>query len=114
MTIKSRINNRIEDIWEKPLCNSKSERAPHLFGYCFIMCWRCSAIAVGILVTTVTKMMCSPLIAVVLISPTIIDGILQYKFNVMSTNKRRIVTGSVTGIGVGLVINYILNYRSYP
>lgn len=96
-------------IGRAPLCNRIPERAPHIFGYCFVLCYRCTFIFLGFLITlfiirnitniTITK-------AWVLLLPMIIDGGIQTFMGVESTNLRRIITGTIFGIGMAVFVKW--------
>lgn len=100
-----------------PICNGRPERAPHLFGRCFPLCWRCSAAAAGALVTvaavsfiplaTVFHRWVWPMIGAAMLLPMVVDGALQYAAKLESTNARRIVTGGLFGIGIGLLSSLV-------
>lgn len=86
-----------------PLCNRRPERAPKIFGYTFILCWRCTMLALGSFISYLfhkyfyfhVKFILIPL----LMLPMILDGSLQYFFKKESTNIRRAITGFAFGIG---------------
>ena len=83
-----------------PICNKKPERAPRLFGHTFILCWRCTGLVVGAIIGNILKLYIGPINALgyLLLIPTGIDGILQYKFGIMSNNFRRFTTGIIGGL----------------
>ncbi|MCI8992790.1 MAG: DUF2085 domain-containing protein [Eubacterium sp.] len=100
-----------------PLCNEKPERAPHIGKFCFPLCWRCTAFAVGVFVGAYikTKWQYSfDIKAVVLcligILPMAIDGILQEAHICGSTNKRRFFTGLLAGISSRLLVYCLIQY----
>lgn len=41
------IRKRIQLLGQAPLCSLKSERAPHLGGFCWLLCWRCTGLILG-------------------------------------------------------------------
>lgn len=94
-------------IGKKPLCNKRFDRSPHIGTYCFILCWRCSSIAIGSASSLLLYKSVASNLAVLLIIPTFIDGVLQYKYKIESTNIRRIVTGLLAGFGIGYIITNI-------
>lgn len=49
------ITQRLKVLGKKPLCNMKSERAPHIGRFCFFLCWRCTGIVVGIIIVYFLK-----------------------------------------------------------
>ena len=104
-------------IWQRilligivPLCNGIASRAPHFFGYCFILCYRCTFILVfgiGTLWYLKKKTVSSIKYIWILLIPMIIDGSLQTFMDIPSTNFRRTLTGAVFGIGIGYIIKYL-------
>ena len=93
-----------------PLCNGIASRAPHLFGYCFILCYRCTFIllfGIGTLLYLNKKIIFSIKYVWILLIPMIIDGSLQTFMDISSTNFRRSLTGTLFGIGIGYVIKYL-------
>lgn len=107
------MRNLISKLGKVPLCNNQSERAPHLCGKCFILCWRCSMVALcsvsmtALLNITKTDVLFLDIgftLPVLLLVPMIVDGCLQYFFKRESTNARRALTGALFGIGLGLLI----------
>lgn len=116
------IRERFELWGEAPLCNGRPERTFHIGDFCFFLCYRCFGILLGLFVTTVllniilTKMtvtkkcfLCVIIVGVLITIPTFIDGVIQYFFNVPSTNFRRMSTGMLAGIGIALVIFMFMN-----
>lgn len=108
---------RLKYIGQIPLCNGIAKRAPHLFGYCFILCWRCTAIYTTALFTFVywhqKKVIFTSrqvIYALLLWIPMMIDGGLQTLGILESTNMRRIMTGGLFGIGFMIVVLYIYQY----
>lgn len=112
---------RFSNFGKLPLCNQRSERAPKLFGFCFPLCWRCTAIILGwkliapllanlfgnIVLTLVQK----GLLISILLIPALIDGGNQYYFQKKeSTNFLRIITGLPAGFAIYLFIE-IFKFR---
>lgn len=108
----------IRKIGKEPLCNGKADRAPHIFGKCFILCWRCTSLIVSILLCCcicycftgnmyITLEVDDMGYIVILILPTLVDGILQYVFNIDSTNLRRILLGGISGIGLWMLASWM-------
>lgn len=103
---------RIKKIGKLPICNKNQYSAPHIFGFCFPLCWRCTSTIAsmyvgGYTITTVgiSVNLESRLFALLLILPMAIDGYFHYFGNVRSNNIRRIIFGSMAGIGVALVLS---------
>lgn len=105
-----------------PICNGKPERAPHILGRCFILCWRCTSVIIFAIITTTIVYSFEKnkflninlaILAVLSLFPMMIDGTLQYLFKRESTNLRRIITGSLFGIGLTILlfqISILLNW----
>ena len=103
--IKNKILLRRNNFGKLPLCNLKYDRAPHMCGLCFPLCWRCSCIilgyVIGLFLAKYSILIISNfLIVAILISLTIVDGIKQYFYKIESTNFNRIFTGFLAGIGI--------------
>ena len=92
------IKHKIHIIGKRPLCNEVKERAPYIGNCCFILCWRCTSCIIGYIIMTIFKIKIN-VSPVFLMSPLIIDSILQYFFNIESNNFRRIFTGILCGAG---------------
>jgi uncharacterized membrane protein len=87
-------------------------RAPRIGQYCFPLCWRCTAIISGILLTDKIfhqnffydlNIYFIYLSAFIIISPAVIDSINQYFRRIESTNFRRISTGMLCGAGMQMI-----------
>lgn len=106
--------NRLKHIGEIPLCNGISSRAPHIFGFCFPLCYRCSAIIIVFLCTLYYgrqyKKRYSFWLYLLCMLPMIIDGCLQTFLYIESTNMRRILTGSLFGYGIGMIVSYSFQF----
>lgn len=101
---------RFQSIGIKPLCNMRADRAPHIGKYYFVLCWRCSSISIGMLLSYSYITVLSPNIAIYLIIPTVADSILQYYVNIESSNIRRLVSGLFAGIGIGYLVKLLTHY----
>ena len=108
------IRSRIGLIGEMPICNLNIERAFFIGNFCFPLCVRCSAIVLGVLLTVVLIQLFKIklkgkffVVWILLIAPCLIDGIMQYGFGVESTNLRRLITGLLSGVGIGNLINVL-------
>lgn len=108
----------VSRIGKEPLCNGRAERAPHIFGKCFILCWRCTSLIASMLLCCcfcyvfngslqVELEAHDVVYIVILILPTFIDGILQYLFHIESTNLRRVVFGGVSGVGLWMLASWL-------
>ena len=94
-------------VGKKPLCNKIPERAPHIGDFCFLLCWRCTGIVIGAIISSILffyifnfseKMI---FITFPLLLPILFDGISQYYFNRKSNNAMRFVTGILFGTALG-------------
>lgn len=102
---------------QTPLCNGKPETAPHIGNFCFPICWRCLAVSIGAIITTVVfgVLRIIPeydfagfLISGVCIIPCSLDGILSYFTRYPSRNSIRIITGIAAGFGFRMIAYYVL------
>lgn len=111
------IKNKIGKV---PLCNGKSDRALHIFGFCFPLCYRCMTTTFTLLVLSIAsktildisyidkyKLVYIVPISVILIIPMLIDSILQYFFYRISTNTRRVITAFLFSVGIFLLVSYL-------
>ena len=101
---------RVIHVGHLPICNFQRQRAPHIGRWCFPLCWRCSSILGGVLLggylnaSSYKMATIHHAYALLLVLPTTLDGILQYRFKRESTNARRIWSGLLAGIGFALFI----------
>lgn len=107
--IKERIVN---NIGERPLCNLNPARAPKIGDFYFPLCWRCTSICISsflaffvinFLSIKINFSWIKLIFSLCLLIPCTIDSILQYHFNIISTNFRRLYTGVLFGVGVSLL-----------
>ena len=98
-----------------PICNKIKDRALIINGFTFPLCYRCLSITLMIFLFLpffmfgISKYYKSFfIIAIIFLLIGLIDGILQYGFNIMSNNIRRIITGGIAGIGISYVLAYFL------
>lgn len=107
----------VSRLGKAPLCNGRADRAPHICGKCFILCWRCTSLIFTMLLCSflcwaltgdlhLELKPCEIAYAMALILPTAVDGVLQYAFHIESTNIRRIVFGVISGIGLWLLASW--------
>lgn len=105
---------KIRNKWGKiSYCNGRSDRSPHIRGFCFPICWRCSGLIIGMIICYL--MMCwglIPPISIISISflviPVIVcfgDGLLQRMTNYESSNIKRFVFGVAAGYGMYCLIS---------
>lgn len=107
---------RLAHLGEVPLCNGMAERAPHLFGFCFPLCYRCTFFILALFITLGIgfhkRFKVKPIYLFLCILSLVIDGGLQTFFGFESTNIRRILTGGLFGFGIAgfiLLIDSQLN-----
>ena len=85
------------------MCHQMPERSFFIKGRQFPLCARCTGVLcgyfAGIAIACITNCRHS-FIALFALLPMIIDGVMQYKFNIKSNNARRFVTGLLGGIGI--------------
>lgn len=104
------IIERILQIGKVPLCNGMPSRALHIGDFCFILCYRCSGVIIGMLGILYCLRKKKPKIQyVLLIIPMIVDGFLQLLTPYLSNNPLRLITGILFGIGIGEGIIYFSN-----
>jgi uncharacterized membrane protein len=93
-------------------CHQLKERSFHFRGKQMFVCSRCFGIIVGyIIISPVFYFLKLNLgfYSILLLIPLIIDGSIQHFKILTSTNIRRLITGLLGGIGLGLfIINLIL------
>ena len=92
----------------EPLCNKRPETAPHLGAFCFPICWRCTALIIGVVCGFMIKRFIEDnrtfvmSLSIIAILPCLVDGLRQRFSDYDSTNIRRIIYGYVAGIGMRL------------
>lgn len=114
----------VQKKWGKePYCNNKSEHAAHINNYCFPLFCRCFSLSLGLIITYLTLSIIeymttlqysttNLIISLIGCLPTIIDGILQYYYEIQSTNFRRCTTGLIIGISLAFVVSIFFNFIS--
>ena len=107
-------NRYLSMVGKVPLCNKKKERAPHIFGFCFPLCYRCTGILIGAVFALITHLagiipdnLTVCLLCVILMFPLIIDGIRQSYFNQLSNNPIRMITGIAFGFSLSKIIFFL-------
>jgi len=76
-------------------CHQKHERSLFIMGHPFIICARCSGILIGIFMALLIPYNdFHPSYLLIGIIPITVDGLLQYKQVIQSTNTRRMITGT--------------------
>lgn len=108
------ILERLSRMGEIPLCNGVASRAPHFYGYCFPLCYRCTFFFILFLLTLMLFYRYQVKIPwyVIMIAMVfmIVDGGLQTFFGIMSTNIRRSITGGMFGFAIGAMVTRIFLY----
>ena len=109
------MRSRLHLLGVAPLCNRRPERAPKIFGIVFPLCWRCTGLVIGALISIIllsvqlTLQNTSITLSLALMLPMIIDGGIQKYFEIESNNLRRFITGVLFSLG-SFAISYNLVY----
>lgn len=101
--IKCYIAKAINCVGKVPLCNRCKDRAPVIFGFVFLLCWRCTGVIFGflLLICFDFKINQSYFFRLILIIPLIIDGYFSYYTDgYKSNNFKRLVTGMLFSFGL--------------
>ena len=114
--------DRLKHIGEIPICNGLALHAPHIGDFCFILCYRCSSILLGLITTGIALLdnglynsfykinqKWRYLITFVLVIVTFIDGTLQIILMEDGSNFRRVITGFISGVGLSLLAEQIMS-----
>lgn len=94
-------------------CHQIAERSFFIRGYQFPLCARCTGIAVGYFISFLLIMFKLNLpiwICLLFIFPMIVDGGLQFLFEIMSNNARRFITGLFFGVGTIQIMKNVFVY----
>lgn len=98
-------------------CHRSPERTFKIGNRYFPVCARCTGIYGGILVFLVISYFIifqygifSLLVAIVMILPTLLDGYSQLLGYRLSNNGLRFFTGFVSGIGIIILIKFLVNF----
>lgn len=110
---------RLHNIGVDPICNGLEDRAPHILGWCFPLCYRCTFTIIGLTLSAVflyrikavnkLKRSKKLLIIIILFLPIVVDGYLQYFFGIESDNIRRAFTGFFCGVGIAFLSDFIIH-----
>lgn len=109
------INQRIAAFGKAPLCNMIPEHGICIKGFYLPLCARCTGTLIGCVVTIFLFLfvirrskyrLSLHILSFLLAVPCLIDGLLQYVWQVESDNFRRILTGLLLGASIGLSIGY--------
>lgn len=98
-----------------PYCNKNPSRSIIINGFCFPLCFRCLAITLTLFLfipfflfsfTRLNKKLL--ILAIICLLIGFLDGLLQYGFNIMSTNTRRVITGILGGFGISYILGFLI------
>ncbi len=107
-----------------PLCNGLPDRAPHIFGFCFILCYRCTFACIGVFSGLTAfkifrlkrirnlKVLYKAAIIAALALPLIADGLLQTFTDYQSTNALRALTGFLFGVAAAFFADSVFHKKS--
>lgn len=111
------IRSRIVAFGLLPICNLKADRGFFIGSFCFPLCVRCTSIVGAIILTVLVIIFAKVhmkgkgiILWIILMIPCLVDGIMQYGFQIESTNFRRVWTGVLSGIGIGTIIMYGIQF----
>lgn len=88
-----------------PTCHQREERSYHLGSYQLPVCSRCQGVYIGYLI----GILFTNWLFILLLPITYIDGLIQLKTKYTSTNRRRLVTGILSGIGTIQFLKLIIH-----
>ena len=109
------------DIWRRTMyffhkywgCHQMATRSFFFKGFQFPLCARCTGILVGEIVACLL-LLCNihidVFIAVLLICPTVLDGMIQLLGKYKSTNFKRLFSGLIAGIGLIFILAHVIHY----
>lgn len=109
------INQRIKAFGSAPLCNLTAEHGICIKNFYLPLCARCTGVLAGCIATIFIFLfivrkrkyrLCLHIISFLLAVPCLLDGLLQYVWNIESNNYRRILTGLLLGLSIVLTIGY--------
>ena len=109
------------DIWRRTMyffhkywgCHQMATRSFFFKGFQFPLCARCTGILVGEIVACLL-LLCNihidVFIAILLICPTVLDGMIQLLGKYESTNFKRLFSGLIAGIGLIFILAHVIHY----
>ena len=110
--------NKSDLIWIKLMnlghrlgCHQMEERSFHFKGYQFPVCARCTGVFVGEIIAIILLLLGIKINIFVSIALLLImgfDWFIQYKKLLQSTNIRRLITGTLAGIGLTFIYYYLI------
>lgn len=99
-----------------PICNKIPERTLIINDFVFPICYRCMAMSLTLFIFIPTFSFCLNkfnkfiiIISIILFLIGILDCLLQYIFNIDSTNLRRAITGMLAGLGFSYLFSFIFS-----
>jgi len=102
----TQIKRRLLLIGHNSLCNKCKDRTPHFGSLYFVLCWRCTGVVVGALLSYSLLFYSNSIdihfsFRILLVLPLVVDGLLSYltKFY-KSNNVNRFITGLLAGFAV--------------
>jgi uncharacterized membrane protein len=108
-------NDNIKKIRRVYICHRRQERTFKIKNYYFPVCARCTGIYTGIFsffifvyFVNIQYDVLLVLAAILMIIPTLLDGVTQLFSFRESNNLLRFITGSIAGFGIGILILYFL------
>ncbi len=99
-------------IWQKamnimePTCHQRHDRSYYLGNYQFPVCARCQGLYIGYLL----GLLITNYYLIILFSLTYVDGYIQLKSSYTSTNRKRLITGLLSGIATTQIIKLIITF----
>lgn len=93
-------------------CHRKPERSFFWKGKQLPLCARCTGIHLGYVTLPfflLNLLYINWLWTIILVLPTVIDGLIQARYDIESTNMRRFITGIMNGVGTISLINIVGN-----
>ena len=95
--------NRITQFGKKPLCNLKEERALKVANFVFPLCYRCTGLVLGGILSYLSLIDISPIHGLIMLVPLPIDSFTQYFSSYKSNNFKRFTTGFLFGVGLSIL-----------
>jgi len=98
------------------MCHRLPERSFFFRGKQFPLCARCTGIFIGYMVGLLYAFTFGSIelvFALLLLIPLIIDGMVQFRTNYVSTNIRRLITGILAGFGTDFIVYGVVTFYSF-
>ena len=90
----------LRGVGKHPICSGYRSRAPVIFGWCFPLCYRCTAFIISLIFSELIGVELTVIWTCILLFPMVVDGVFQYFLHRESTTIRRILTGTLAGVGI--------------